>query len=507
MFDLFALPTELVHNVIEAIDDRPTLIALAQTCQKLHPLAEAQLFKEIYIRDGTSVTRLAEALEQRPKRIRAIEKLEATPFWHGWQGIEQMPELVGRMQRLKSLKVESPLINSNRMDGWWSEGSAREYMDLFEVANGVPSAHLGRPTAAMEGAFGCLTSFTLHSHGVNSRYYSFESILPIFLSTTLKFIHVSCVELGSCTTSDFRNRIRSRKGCTSLETLILERCAAKAEGLQLVLSLPRALRCLALLLSRNMDVERQGLEDLGGPIANKFVTNIIEALEQQSGSLEHFRCTQARDSFRERQNTLQKILSLFGSSSATLRFNSPGLSVFGQLRILELDYRSPVTAVVFDPKLSPPNLHTLGISGIDYDFDRTWRHLPSYISAIASATSFSHLRLHASPCPQNFDDVFKTLEEPVFPEKAQRLRLLAVVESLRGRAGVELVSACNWRGSVVPPYVYTEPVPEERVIFDSRKRCSQEEADGYNPPFEMAPYVLTDGLGLKSFWCIGTKRF
>jgi hypothetical protein len=145
MFPLFSLPDELIDAIVSALDDRPTLLALAQTCSKLQPFAEAQLFKNIYIRDGPSVSRLAKDLEQPPERVRAVEHLEVTPTTHSWDGIALMPELVGRLVRLKSLKVESPMINTGRRPSWWSDGVMGGYMDLF----------------AGNGALRCLTSCKL----------------------------------------------------------------------------------------------------------------------------------------------------------------------------------------------------------------------------------------------------------------------------------------------------------------------------------------------------------
>ena len=159
MFPLFSLPNELIDAIVESIDDRSTLVALAQTCKTLQPLAEDQLFKRIYVRNGRCVQRLIESMAKRPKRYRAIESLEATPPCYDWRGIEMMPSVVGKMEKLRSLKVESPLINTSHLGGWWSKQTVAEYMKLFEIANGF------RPGNGMEGgAFGCLRSCELRDY-------------------------------------------------------------------------------------------------------------------------------------------------------------------------------------------------------------------------------------------------------------------------------------------------------------------------------------------------------
>ena len=153
MFLLLSLPNELVDAIISTITDRPTLLAIAQTCQKLQPLAEAQLFKSISIRNGPSISWLARVLEQPPGRERAVEHLEVTPSIHSWRGVEMMPGLVGRLGRLKSLKVEAPMINTGKRPGWWADGVMVGFMDIL-ARDGVQGVW-------REGALGYLTSCKL----------------------------------------------------------------------------------------------------------------------------------------------------------------------------------------------------------------------------------------------------------------------------------------------------------------------------------------------------------
>jgi hypothetical protein len=131
MFPLLTLPDELIDAIISAVADRPTLIALAQTCEKLQPFAEVQLFKDIYIHDGSAVTRLEMSLEQPPWRVEAVEHLEVTPTMYSYRGTEVMPEFIARLNKLKRLKVEAPMINSGSKPSWWSEGIVGQYMDMF----------------------------------------------------------------------------------------------------------------------------------------------------------------------------------------------------------------------------------------------------------------------------------------------------------------------------------------------------------------------------------------
>lgn len=123
-FPLLSLPNELIATIItDHLSDRSALIALAQTCRKLQILAEARLFRDIYIRKGSPVPRLAYALNQRPERFRYVKHVEVTPGQYMRTGIEGMPRLLRQMKRLKRLKVEAPMINSRTTPKWWTKGS------------------------------------------------------------------------------------------------------------------------------------------------------------------------------------------------------------------------------------------------------------------------------------------------------------------------------------------------------------------------------------------------
>ncbi|KAJ4352203.1 uncharacterized protein N0V89_007550 [Didymosphaeria variabile] len=378
MFPLFSLPNELIATIVEALDDRPALVALAQTCQKLHPLAEARVFRNIYIRDGTSVARLAEILDQRPERFRMIKHLEATPTVHAWRRIEQMPELAGRMARLKSLKIEAPMINSGARPQWWSEGSMGEYMDLFEGRN---------------------------------------------------------------------------------------------QGLQ-------------------NEARSQG-------------SDFLRAIQQQSNSLEYLRFTHHPEATVDPGSPEHLNTSLV-SSLATLRLSSTGLSTFDRLRTFDVDYRSNLAELLFVKELAPPSLHTLGLPGLNYEYESSWRHLPSYISAMASATPFSHLRLHTDPNRLDFDDVFKIFTSPVFTHTPHREVLLGIVEILKKRASVKLICASSRAIGCHPPYLYGEKMPEEAVVFDSEKPYYQEEE--VDQRFEIEDYIPEDASGWDGpFSGLGTR--
>jgi hypothetical protein len=101
--------------------------------------------------------------------MRAVEHLEVTPTMHSWpRGIALMPELVARLARLKSLKLESPLIRSRAKPGSWAEGFMLVYMDIF----------------AEKGTLECLTSCRLVVASAGGMEYSPVLIVKLQCSHT-----------------------------------------------------------------------------------------------------------------------------------------------------------------------------------------------------------------------------------------------------------------------------------------------------------------------------------
>ncbi|KAF2865025.1 hypothetical protein BDV95DRAFT_612988 [Massariosphaeria phaeospora] len=482
MSALFSLPNELIDAIVSALSsDRPTLLALAQTCSKLQPFAEAQFFKNIYIRDGTSVTRLAQHLEQPPWRVRLVEHLEVTPSMHSWRGgIALMPELVGRLAGLKSLKVEAPMIKTKRMlSRWpeegqihftrvahsgaslnWSEEVMVPLMDLF-AGNG-------------EGALGCLTSFTLHSHGTNTRFYNIKEALPVFLSPTLKHLHLSCVDVSGATETFAALGSASPSTRTPLETLILQRCSVPSSRLdefQPILSRPRALRSFTVLL--DVDFVSLNAQRVHAPA-------FIAAIQQHSHSLEYLRYTHPAVHIPARGSPEHLNASLF-SALSTLRQSCPGLSTFHRLHTFAVDHRSNLAEFLIDPALAPPNLRTLRLTGTGYHYELEWRHLRDFISAIASATPFSHLWLHARPCGPDIADVcgyFSRSRSRYGNNNTPPLRdvFANLIATLGNTKTVKFVYAHQPRhiAEFRPPFLHGEYTTDEAVIFDSEKLWSAE---------------------------------
>jgi hypothetical protein len=138
MFPLLSLPIDLFYPIIEAVEDRRDLISVAQTCKRLQPLAEAQLFRSILVDQGSRVEKLAEKLAEnlqaQPQRYNYVRSIVLTPTSLAWQGMGMMPDLIRRMNNLRHLEV-GPNFKHNCYDAWWVVDHIAKYMSLFAEAN------------------------------------------------------------------------------------------------------------------------------------------------------------------------------------------------------------------------------------------------------------------------------------------------------------------------------------------------------------------------------------
>jgi hypothetical protein len=357
-----------------------------------------------------------------------------------------------------------------------------------------------------------LNLVTLHSHGTDDRFYNIDTILPVLTSPTLKYVHLSCVNLSFA--EDSVAALISQRARTPLETLIIQGCVAppgQLEHFQTLLSLPRALRSLTLLLDcAYMNLGQQGAHD--GALADAF--EFLCAIQQQSHSLEHLRyihksSNRAVDALPKNADT-----RLF-SSLADLRHISPGLSPFTRLHTFDVGYECNLFDLLLDKTLAPPNLHTLRLTGFPYLYRYTgsWHpHLAADIAAIASTTPFSHLSLHTDSCRNDFPSV-----ADVFKTRPPRETLLRITDALQDRASVQLVCA-YYRVPYFAPFLHTEKMPDEAVVFDSRRPWSAgEEGRGrwfkaeryfYKPPIACGEFEGWTGpfLGLDTTYQLQRGR-
>jgi hypothetical protein len=325
---------------------------------------------------------------------------------------------------------------------------------------------------------------TLHSHGVNNRFYNVREVLPVFLSPTLRHLHLSCVDLSYATETFAALGSEAQVAHTPLETLILQRCQVSSSHLDdfhVILSRPRALRSLTVLL--DTDFGQSGTES-GTQLASHRAqaAAIVRAIQQHSDSLQYLRYAH-RPTHRPARGSPQHLKANLVFATSTLDQFSLGLSTFHRLHTLHVDYRSNLTDLLFVKGLAPPNLRSLGLTGLMFEYELCWAYLPDLVSAIASVTPFAHLRLHTRPDGRDLADVsrmFTTTSRHYPYHNIPQLRdaLLSLVDTLHAGKSMKLVSSRfeRQRSGFHPPFLYGERLPDEAVIFDSEK-CSSEEGD------------------------------
>jgi hypothetical protein len=299
--------------------------------------------------------------------------------------------------------------------------------------------------------------------------------MPVLLSPTLKYVHLSCVRISFVDESVAA--LNAQRARTPLETLIIQGCVATTGQMghfQTLLSLPRALRSLTLLLDYPyMNLGQQGAE-------NQALV-FLGALQQQSHSLEHLRYTHRSNNQAGRTSPRHTDTRLV-SALATLRQTSPGFSTFTRLHTFDVGHDCNLADLLLDKMLAPPNLRTLRLTGIPYYYranftaNDSWDHLAAHVAAIASATPFSHLGIHTDPCRKDFPDA-----GDIFKTALPRDTITRIADTLANRASVQLVCA-YYRIPYHAPFVHTDKMPDEAVVYDSGKDRRFKVERYYNAP-------------------------
>lgn len=235
---------------------------------------------------------------------------------------------------------------------------------------------------------------------------------------------------------------------------------------------------------------------------------LLEALQEQSDSLEYLRYTH-RMTGKITLDLPQYTSTSITSFLSNLREASAGLSVFKRLHTLGVGCKSNLAELLLEASLAPPNLRSLGLTGVSLDrhWGDTWRNLVAFIPAISATTHFSRLRLYTTPSCSEFHHLHTTREfsynphRPAWPPSG--VELLDIVEQLRGKATVEIISVRHLPAAFTP-FLHGEKLSSERVIFDSRKECRK----GDDWRFKNEPYVPDGASGWSGpVFALGNARW
>ena len=167
-FPLLELPNELIIRVIEFIDEMTTLSRLACTSQRLQELAEPLLYRQILLRGTTQAKQLATAFDHRPQRPRAVHALDVPANPSMVKQWSLVGTLMNRMTGLRSVMIESPLVNSTNFesDNVWAS-MAHELFSPFQAA-----VDLGAPSLKpLQNLTNCKRCNSTHDIFMPGAYY------------------------------------------------------------------------------------------------------------------------------------------------------------------------------------------------------------------------------------------------------------------------------------------------------------------------------------------------
>lgn len=479
------LPNELTLAVVQQLaSDYPTLCSLAQTCRGFQQLAEEHMYRTIKLRSVKDLQHIISAFIARPERVRAVHTLKIL-YRHNenlqvsLERRKKFNECVAQMVNLREWHIESPYDNFKWEKGGheWVEGDMERFRQALEKAC-VDGAQEKRRFAldrtlhrSLQRTVGLaqLESLTIHSHGAHADFWDLDGFHCLFRHPSLRYLHVSCVTFPRSL-----EVLESHEKSTPLTTLIFDECYLETTSLRQILSTPEKLKHLTL--GENAFNIHHSHEI--SPKLSPNPEDALEALAPVAHSLE----TLIHLDSKWRLNPSNPHI-------ARRRIAGPGMRQFHSLDTLECDTSSFLhEAIIMNPAFCPPNLSTLLIRRHFEIAENFFDFLPD-MGIYTSLPSLSTLDLKQSAV--SFNDM-ATAEYICDPDRlrARHAYGFALAQhDINFRVSIEL-----GRGSsLIPPYLYGEPAPETRCVYDAAEvgfRHADDDDAGVESQFEPR-HVLT----------------
>lgn len=158
--NLLSVPNELLGQILDAVQEKSSLAAVARTCHELLDFAEARLYSHLSLETREALEILGKLVESRPQRagfLRRLDLVFATPGYDNDLVGVTTADVITSYPNIRSLAIESPRCNAQSRDDpseWgldWPADMAL-YQELFE------SATLLREPSGKGGPFQNLTS-------------------------------------------------------------------------------------------------------------------------------------------------------------------------------------------------------------------------------------------------------------------------------------------------------------------------------------------------------------
>ncbi|ORY19253.1 hypothetical protein BCR34DRAFT_209042 [Clohesyomyces aquaticus] len=471
---LLDLPSELIIQIINCFDvwfkcDEDALHALACTCRLLQVLGEEQLYKSIRLRFTDDIGALIHSFEQRPDRLKAVQKLDILYKWHpglhGTLGVrKRFNELIPDMLNLKEFHVESPYDNEKK---WHESESAADWSGHDMVHFRL---HLER-TSLQEGSLfvpdiglGKLEKFILHTHGDDQDFWNLNNFECLFRHPSIRYLHLSCVDLncshpacqdGNCHLIS----LKSFESRTPLETLILDECEIGPAPLAVILRTPKALRRLTLGENLYNSTDRA----LRPQLSAKPEETLL-ALAPVAHSLE----------------TLVHTDPTFKTTSdpdhpPPMKIRGDGMRQFHSLKYLECDPCSLFCrGILSDHTISPPSLETFCLRRPirESDGGDFFERLPN-IEPYTRLPSLKTLKLVQPLQGINLDWDERRSPGPIIEyvcnDDRVRERHARAFELHQARVEMKVYIEISAKESLIPPYLTGESSPASLCIYDSEK--------------------------------------
>ncbi|KAJ6496014.1 hypothetical protein C8R45DRAFT_152172 [Mycena sanguinolenta] len=439
MVSLLSVPTELLLDVVEAIDDAASLRSFALTCKLARLVAEPVLYRTVLVTTGSQASCLAQALRQQqpqaPMRLELVQVLDLRSD-AGDADLKALMPLVGAMTQLRTLSMESPVANH----GLWRSSGAHCLLEPLKQGYRALFLDAQRGTGLQN-----LTSLTIHWSGGGSPFWLLTEFKPILTLPALQSLIVSRAVLND----DLTDGLATFSGTTTLAHLEFIECSVSHNALTAVLALPRALRSCHLGIMRyhtNRTIPSAN-NDPASPEQH------LEALHRQRHSLQ--RLTWVDEHFAY-DTDVRRVSTAPGS----------GLSDFTELHTLTLDGASALFFSTLLSECAPPNLDRLRI--IRHDQGAALDHLTesvdyTRIPGIPPPFALSqHLpRLH------HLDLVFSPLNynTKIFWAKAERRDRVKRLGEDYDAHGIRLAIFTAIRDDIFPPYLFGEEAPREKPAY------------------------------------------
>lgn len=113
-FPIFELADELIIAIVQHVESRSDLCALAQTCRRLCKMAEPLIYRNIFIRTESQARAILQAITPKRHRACAVVTFEARCKYGEFTNVELCSDITGLTPNLREYVLESPFCNSKR---------------------------------------------------------------------------------------------------------------------------------------------------------------------------------------------------------------------------------------------------------------------------------------------------------------------------------------------------------------------------------------------------------